>query len=310
VGQVRAVDDVSFFIRRGETLSLVGESGCGKTTTAKCILRALKPTGGEIRFQTGSGQTIDVAKLPKPELRPLRRQMQMIFQDPFSSLNPRMTIYDIIAEPLVVNKIGTDESRHDRVAELLDMVGLRPEFMSRYPHAFSGGQRQRIGIARALSLNPSLIVADEPVSALDVSVQAQIVNLLLELQDQLDVAFLFVAHDLSVVKHVSHRVAVMYVGKLVELAPTELLFNSPRHPYTEALLSAVPKPDPRLRSQRIILEGDVADPAHPPSGCYFHPRCAYAIDRCRDETPQLEEIEPGHFVSCHRSREIQLVGVS
>ena len=309
VGQVRAVDDVSFQINKGETLSLVGESGCGKTTTSRCILRALDPTAGEIRFLTENNTVVDVANVPKRELRPLRRQMQMIFQDPFSSLNPRMTLFDIISEPLLVNKVGTVQSRKDRVAELLELAGLPPEFMSRYPHAFSGGQRQRIGIARALALNPALIVADEPVSALDVSVQAQIVNLMLELQDQLGLAYLFVAHDLSVVKHVSDRVAVMYVGKIVEVAETNRLFNMPKHPYTEALLSAVPKPDPRLRTQRIILEGDVADPANPPGGCYFHPRCKYVIDRCKTETPLLEEVIPGQFVSCHRAAELDLVGV-
>jgi len=309
VAQVRAVDDVSFQINRGETLSLVGESGCGKTTTSRCILRALNPTAGEIRFLTENNTVVDVANVPKRELRPLRRQMQMIFQDPFSSLNPRMTLFDIISEPLLVNKVGTVQSRKDRVAELLELAGLPPEFMSRYPHAFSGGQRQRIGIARALALNPALIVADEPVSALDVSVQAQIVNLMLDLQDQLGLAYLFVAHDLSVVKHVSDRVAVMYVGKIVEVAETNRLFSMPKHPYTEALLSAVPKADPRLRTQRIILEGDVADPANPPGGCYFHPRCKYAIDRCKTDTPQLEEVIPGQFVSCHRAAELDLVGV-
>lgn len=309
-GHVRAVDDVSFQIKKGETLSLVGESGCGKTTTAKCILRALNPTGGEIKFKTDNDTVVDVAELPKGELRPLRRQMQMIFQDPFSSLNPRMTLLDIVGEPLLVNGMKSISERRERVAALLEMVGLSAEYMSRFPHAFSGGQRQRIGVARALALNPSLIVADEPVSALDVSVQAQIVNLLIDLQDQLGMAYLFVAHDLSVVKHVSDRVAVMYVGKLVEVSETNALFNRPKHPYTEALLSAVPKPDPRLRAQRIILEGDVADPAHPPSGCYFHPRCRYAVDLCRHETPQLEEIEPGHFASCHRAKEITLIGVS
>jgi peptide/nickel transport system ATP-binding protein len=310
VGQVKAVDDVNFSIKRGETLSLVGESGCGKTTTARCILRAVEPTAGEIHFQTAGGQRINLANLSKSKLRPLRRQMQMIFQDPFSSLNPRMTLFDIIGEPLLVNGVKSAEKRRDRVAELLNLVGLSSSYMNRYPHAFSGGQRQRIGIARALALNPSLIVADEPVSALDVSVQAQIVNLMLDLQDQLGVTYLFVAHDLSVVKHMSDRVAVMYVGKIVEVAETGQLFHSPKHPYTEALLSAVPKPDPNLRAQRIILEGDVADPAHPPSGCYFHPRCRYAVDRCKVETPQLREVEPGHFASCHRAEEIKLVGVT
>ncbi|MGE5848960.1 MAG: ABC transporter ATP-binding protein, partial [Candidatus Methylomirabilota bacterium] len=258
VGQVRAVDDVSFHVEKGETLSLVGESGCGKTTTARCILRALTPTAGQILFRGNHETVVDVTRLSKAQLRPLRRQMQMIFQDPFSSLNPRRTLFDIVAEPLVANKIGTRQEQAERVAELLRMVGLRPEYMRRYPHAFSGGQRQRIGIARALALSPSLIVADEPVSALDVSVQAQILNLMLALQKQLGLTYLFVAHDLSVVKHVSDRVAVMYVGQIVEMADTQPLFATPKHPYTEALLSAVPKPDPRLRTQRIVLEGDVA----------------------------------------------------
>lgn len=309
VGQVRAVDDISFHIKRGETLSLVGESGCGKTTTARCILRALKPTGGQVLFQTAAGDVVDTAGLPKRELQPFRHQMQMIFQDPFSSLNPRMTVFDIIAEPLLASGIKSREQRRRRVEELLELARLRPEFMGRYPHAFSGGQRQRIGIARALALNPSLIVADEPVSALDVSVQAQILNLMLDLQDELGLTYLFVAHDLSVVKHISDRVAVMYVGKIVEIAETKQLFNAPQHPYTEALLSAVPKPDPRFRSERIVLKGEVADAADPPAGCYFHPRCAHAVDRCRTEAPQLEETQPGHFVSCHRAHEIELTGV-
>jgi peptide/nickel transport system ATP-binding protein len=309
VGRVRAVDNVNFYVERGETLSLVGESGCGKTTTSRCILRAIMPTSGQILFRTGEGSVVDVAALSKAQLRPLRRQMQMIFQDPFSSLNPRRTLLDIVAEPLVANSVGTRREQLDRVAELLRLVGLRPEYMRRYPHAFSGGQRQRIGIARALALNPSLVVADEPVSALDVSVQAQILNLMLDLQAQLGLTYLFVAHDLSVVKHVSDRIAVMYVGQIVEMASNQQLFAVPRHPYTEALLSAVPKPDPRLRSQRIVLEGEVADPANPPSGCYFHPRCRYAQDVCRTETPGLAEIQPGHFVSCHRAGELSLKGI-
>jgi peptide/nickel transport system ATP-binding protein len=309
VGRVRAVDDVSFYVQKSETLSLVGESGCGKTTTARCILRAIPPTAGEILFRTDDGTAVDVAKLSKAELRPLRRQMQMIFQDPFSSLNPRRTLLDIVAEPLVANRIGTRQEQIDRVAELLRLVGLRPEYMRRYPHAFSGGQRQRIGIARALALNPSLVVADEPVSALDVSVQAQILNLMQELQKRLGLTYLFVAHDLSVVKHVSDRIAVMYVGQIVEMAPTDRLFTMPKHPYAEALLSAVPKPDPRLRAQRIVLEGEVADPANPPSGCYFHPRCRYVVEACRTETPRLVEIQPAHFVSCHRAGELSLKGI-
>ncbi len=309
VGQVRAVDDVSFFIRQGETLSLVGESGCGKTTTSRCILRAVRPTAGQILFRSEGGQVVDVAALSQTEMKPLRRQMQMIFQDPFSSLNPRMTLLDIVGEPLQVNGVTDRAERTERVAELLKLVGMRPEYMRRFPHAFSGGQRQRIGIARALALRPRLVVADEPVSALDVSVQAQILNLLLELQEGLGLTYLFVAHDLSVVKHISERIAVMYVGRLVEMAPTHDLFYAPKHPYTEALLSAVPKPDPRLRSKRIVLEGSVADPANPPPGCYFHPRCRYAVERCKQETPGLTELLPNHYVACHRAAELSLAGV-
>ena len=309
VGVVRAVDDVSFHVEKGETLSLVGESGCGKTTTSRCILRALTPTEGRILFHAASGHVLDVAALSKRELQPLRRQMQMIFQDPFSSLNPRRTLLDIVAEPLVANGVGNKEERLARVIELLRLVGLRPEYMRRYPHAFSGGQRQRVGIARALALNPSLVVADEPVSALDVSVQAQILNLMQDLQAQLGLTYLFVAHDLSVVRLVSDRVAVMYVGRIVELALTEALFATPKHPYTEALLAAVPKPDPRLRGERLLLEGEVADPSDPPPGCHFHPRCPYATEQCRTETPTLQEIAPGHAVSCHRAWELSLRGV-
>jgi peptide/nickel transport system ATP-binding protein len=309
IGYVKAVDDVTFFLNRGETLSLVGESGCGKTTTSRCILRAITPTAGQVLLSDNDA-VIDVATVARSKLPSLRRQMQMIFQDPFSSLNPRMTLFDIVGEPLLVHGVGSVAERTDRVVELLRLVGLRPEYMRRYPHAFSGGQRQRIGIARALALNPRLVVADEPVSALDVSVQAQILNLLLELQEKLALTYLFVAHDLSVVKHISERVAVMYVGRIVETAPTEALFGSPRHPYTEALLSAVPKPDPRLRSERIVLQGEVADPANTPSGCHFHPRCRYAQAVCREKSPVQEEIAPNHFVSCHRARELSLRGVA
>ena len=310
VGQVRAVDDVSFYIREGETLGLVGESGCGKTTTARCILRALDPTAGQILFRTQSGQVVDVASLSESEMRPLRREMQMIFQDPFASLNPRMNLLDIVGEPLlVIGGIKSRKERAERVAELLRMVGLRPEYMQRFPHAFSGGQRQRIVIARALALNPRLVVADEPVSALDVSVQAQVLNLLLELQERLHLTYLFVAHDLSVVKHISDRVAVMYVGKIVEMARTEDLFHTPKHPYTAALLSAVPIPDPRVRTSGVVLSGEVANPANPPSGCYFHPRCPYVEDICRTTPPTLEEIAPDHFVSCHRAHDLNLTGI-
>ena len=309
VGYVRAVDDVTFFIRKGEMLSLVGESGCGKTTTARCIMRAYHPSAGQILFHTKTGAVVDIAKVQKRELRALRPEIQMIFQDPISSLNPRMTVLDIIQEGLIVNGHQKRSDRVDRVADMMKLVGLRPEYMQRYPHAFSGGERQRIGIARALILNPSLIIADEPVSALDVSVQAQILNELLELQGRLGLTMLFVAHDLSVVKHISHRVAVMYVGRMAEMAETGTLFARPIHPYTEALLASVPKSDPLLPSASIQLEGDVADPAHPPSGCYFHPRCRFAQDVCKQVAPVLEEIEPGHFASCHRARELQLSGV-
>ena len=309
VGHVRAVDDVSFYINEGETLGLVGESGCGKTTTSRCILRAIDPTSGQIMFRDSTGDVVDIATLSKARVRSFRRETQMIFQDPFGSLNPRMTLLDIVAEPLVNYHVGNRSEREDRVAELLRLVGLGPEYMRRFPHAFSGGQRQRIGIARALALNPRLIVADEPVSALDVSVQAQVLNLLQDLQEQFHLAYLFVAHDLSVVKHVSDRVAVMYVGKIVEMAPTEELFASPKHPYTEALLSSVPEPDPRARSARIVLQGEVANPADPPSGCYFHPRCPYATEVCQTDTPTLEEVSPGHFVSCHHASELELTGV-
>ena len=305
-GQVRAVDDVSFHIRQGETLALVGESGCGKTTTARCILRAIDPTEGQIRFRTAAGTTVDIAKLRKHQLRPLRRELQMIFQDPYSSLNPRMNVLDIISEPLLVNGMKDRRRRMDRVEELMRLVRLRPEYMRRFPHAFSGGQRQRIGIARALALNPRLVVADEPVSALDVSVQAQTLNILLDLQNTLGLTYLFVAHNLGVVKHISDRVAVMYVGQMVELAERDALFARPKHPYTAALLASVPKPDPRLRHQRKPLPGEVANPASPPSGCYFHPRCAFAIERCKTERPVWEEVEPGRWVRCHRARELDL----
>ncbi len=309
VGNVRAVDDVSFQIKEGETLGLVGESGCGKTTASRCILRAIKPTAGEILFRTKEGNVVDVAPLDRPGLKPLRSQMQMIFQDPFASLNPRMTLLDIVGEPLLVNGMRNRNERQERVAELLRLVGLRPEYMQRFPHAFSGGQRQRIGIARALALNPRLVVADEPVSALDVSVQAQVLNLLLELQDQFHLTYLLVAHDLSVVRHISDRVAVMYVGKLVELAPTQSLYRRPRHPYSAALMAAVPVPDPRIRPGDVSLKGEVPSPANPPSGCYFHPRCPFVLDICRVEMPPLREVSPGHWAACHRD-ELELQGIA
>ena len=306
VGTVKAVDDISFDIREGETLSLVGESGCGKSTTARSIIRAYEPTAGEIIFKTEDGDSIDLAQLSLVEMRPFRRQMQMIFQDPFSSLNPRMNIYEIISEPLLVHGIGSSSEREDRVAELLRVVRLRPEYMRRYPHAFSGGQRQRIGIARALAVNPRLILADEPVSGLDVSVQAQVINLMMDLQDELGLTYLFVSHDLSVVKQISNRVVVMYVGRIAEIGTPEELFDSPKHPYTAALMSSVPKPHPSQRTKRYVLEGEVANPANPPTGCYFHPRCPFATDQCKVEVPPLVKSKDGRYVSCHRADEIEL----
>lgn len=308
-GHVKAVDDISFYVKKGETLALVGESGCGKTTAARCVLRALSPTSGAIHFLTEEKELVDITSFSLKQMKPLRRQMQMIFQDPFASLNPRMTIYDILNEPLMIHGEKNVQVRNERIAELLELVGLRPEYMKRYPHVFSGGQRQRVGIARALALNPSLVVADEPVSALDVSVQAQILNLLVELQRKINLSYLFIAHNLSVVRHISDRVAVMYVGKIVEVATTLELFSKPLHPYTEALLSAVPKPDPLIQSERIVLSGDVEDPANPPSGCYFHTRCRYAVEKCRVEMPELEEMVPNHHVMCHRAAELKLKGI-
>jgi len=305
VGQVKAVDDVSFSVKRGETLALVGESGCGKTTVSRCIMRALDPSAGEINFSL-DGQTTDLATLDGKGLKPFRRHLQMVFQDPFSSLNPRMMVGDLIGEPLLINGMSDPAERRKRVRELLDVVQLPVEYMNRFPHAFSGGQRQRIGIARALSTNPRLVVADEPVSALDVSVQAQVLNLLLELQKRLGLTFLFVAHDLSVVRHISDRVAVMYVGQLVELAPTKTLFSRPRHPYTSALMRAVPVPDPRIPVGEVTLKGEVPSPANPPSGCYFHPRCRFATERCKVEAPALREPSPGHFVRCHFADQLDL----
>lgn len=308
-GAVKAVDGVDLFIRKGETLGLVGESGCGKTTTGRTILRLMPPTAGSIRFNDPRQGWVDIDKMSRAELNVVRPNMQIIFQDPFSSLDPRMTVERIVSEPLVINKVAKGQELKDRVAELLRRVGMRPEYMSRYPHAFSGGQRQRLGIARALALNPKLIICDEPVSALDVSIQAQVLNLLEDLQAEFDLTYLFIAHDLSVVEHISDRVAVMYVGRLVEMASTDELYYHPKHPYTEALMAAVPKPDPRRRDRPIKLPGEVASPANPPSGCYFHPRCRYAKDICSKETPQLEEVEPDHFAACHFARELSLRGV-
>ena len=307
VGHVRAVDDVSFTVREGDTLGLVGESGCGKTTLSRSILRAIDPTAGQVLYRTREGSVVDLAPMSGAGLKKLRCEIQMIFQDPFGSLNPRMTLLDNVGEPLLVNGMRRRRERMERVAELLRLVGLRPEFMHRFPHAFSGGQRQRIGIARALATNPRLVVADEPVSALDVSVQAQVLNLLLDLQSRLRLTFILVAHDLSVVRHICDRVAVMYVGQLVELAPTEAVFARPRHPYTAALMRAVPVPDPRVATNDAILKGEVPSPAAPPAGCYFHPRCRFAQDRCRREAPLLREVRPDHFARCHFAGELSLL---
>jgi len=299
IGAVKAVDDISFDVKRGETLGIVGETGCGKSTTARLLVRLLDPTSGTILFE---GQDIATAK--KDELKALHREAQMVFQDPYSSLNPRKTVGSIIAEPFVIHGLLKESgARRKRVQELMDRVGLNPEHYNRFPHEFSGGQRQRIGVARAIALEPKLLVADEPVSALDVSIQAQVLNLLLELQSRLKLTFLFVAHDLSVVRHISDRIAVMYVGQLVELAPTAAIFAQPLHPYTAALMRAVPVADPRVHSTDAILSGEVPSPANPPAGCYFHPRCRHATERCKVEAPALREIVPGHFSRCHYAGE-------
>jgi peptide/nickel transport system ATP-binding protein len=315
VGNVKAVDDVSFYVREGETLGLVGESGCGKTTASRAVIRLYEPTAGEIHFKTarfsadGKAEMVDVLALDKEQMKVLRQDISMIFQDPIGSLNPRMSVFDIVAEPMVIHGRGAGRETEEAVIRLLERVGLRPEHMRRYPHEFSGGQRQRIGIARALALSPRLVFCDEPVSALDVSIQAQTLNLLQDLQADFDLSYVFVAHDLSVVQHISDRVAVMYVGKIAEMASAEELYTYPLHPYTEALMSAVPKPDPLYKSERIIMQGDVADPSNPPSGCYFHPRCQYVKDVCSQQTPEFRELKPDHFVACHRADELQLKGV-
>jgi oligopeptide/dipeptide ABC transporter ATP-binding protein len=294
VGQVYAVDGVTFSIGEGETLGMVGESGCGKSTVARTVLRLVEPTDGSIRLDGH-----DVTRLGKSDMRPYRRQMQMIFQDPFSSLNPRMSAGDIVGEPLLVHGLSHGRQKDDLVAEIFDQVGLRRAQMKAFPHEFSGGQRQRISIARALALNPKLIVADEPVSALDVSIQAQVINLMMDLQREKRLSYLFIAHDLAVVEHISHRIAVMYLGKIVEYADKRTLFTNPLHPYTEALLSAVPVPNPKLKRAKRLLQGDVPSPINPPPGCAFHTRCPYAEARCKVDPPKLVEVSPGHAVSCH-----------
>ena len=316
LGIVKAVDNVNLFVRKGETLALVGESGSGKTTLGRTILRAYEPTDGHILFNmNGNGGKIDLAHLTKRELKEIRKDMAMIFQDPYSSLNPRLSVLEIVGEPFRnYNMISSRSDLESRVSDLLRNVRLDPEYMKRYPHAFSGGQRQRIAIARALALHPKFIVADEPVSALDVSVQAQILLLMRELQAEFHLTYLFIAHNLGVIEYISNRIAVMYVGKIVELADTAELFDNPKNPYTEALLSAVPKPDPKYKKKRIILKGDIADPANPPSGCYFHPRCRYAKDICKDQEPPLVDIlddeSHPHFSACHFSKELSLSGIA
>ena len=306
---VKAVDSLNFNILRGETLGLVGESGSGKTTAGRVILRAIEPTAGKVSFQVKGGDIVDFTALKRRDLRSFRIHAQMIFQDPYSSLSPRMTVRDIIAEPLVVSKNTKRTEIDERVRDVALRCHLNIEHLRRYPHAFSGGQRQRIGIARALILNPEFIICDEPVSALDVSIQAQVLNLLKELQSEFKLTYLFIAHDLSVVKHISDRVAVMYLGRLVELAPTETLFHAPMHPYTEALMSAIPVADPDKPMQPVVLEGEIPNPADPPSGCHFHPRCLYAEEQCRIEVPEWIESRPNHFIACHLADKLHLDGV-
>lgn len=315
VGYVKAVDDVNFYVREGETLGLVGESGCGKSTAGRSIIRLYEPTAGQVLFKSralasnGGDKMVNLLDLSPEDMKTVRKEISMVFQDPVNSLNPRMTVSDIVAEPLTIHGLNLGPETEAIVVRLLERVGLRPDHLRRYPHEFSGGQRQRIGIARALSLNPQLIICDEPVSALDVSIQAQTLNLLQDLQQDFNLSYIFVAHDLSVVQHISDRVAVMYVGKIAEIADAEELYSHPLHPYTEALLSAVPKADPLYKSDRIVMQGDVADPSNPPTGCYFHPRCRYAQEVCKLKTPEFRELKPDHFVACHRAEELTLEGI-
>ena len=309
IGYVKAVDNIDMYINEGETLALVGESGCGKTTLGRAILQLIKPTSGSVLFNNKDNKQVELTTMPYSQLRETRRDMQMVFQDPYSALNPRMTVLNIISEPLTCHKLMGGAEMREYVQELMETVGLNPRHLERYPHAFSGGQRQRIGIARALATKPRFIVCDEAVAALDVSVQAQVLNLLMDLQEKMNLSYLFISHDLGVVSHISDRVGVMYVGHMVELADTVKLFARPLHPYTEALLSAKPVADPRNKSNRIMLEGDVANPARLPSGCPFHPRCRYAKDICSKEVPAWRELEPGHYVACHCAEDLSLHGM-
>ncbi|WMJ90604.1 ABC transporter ATP-binding protein [Anaerocolumna sp. MB42-C2] len=306
---VKAVNNVSFEVKRGETVGIVGESGCGKTTLGRCIVRAIQATAGDVLYLAKNGQEYDIQKIDKKTMKSIRKEIQMIFQDPFSSLDPRMTVYDIISEPLKANFKMSAKEIEERVKTIAEKVGLNPSYLKRYPHAFSGGQRQRIGIARALVLYPRLIVCDEAVSALDVSVQAQVVNLLRDLQEELHLTYLFISHDLSVIEHISDKVGVMYLGKMVEYASSEDLFKTPFHPYTEALLSAVPIADPTVAMERIPLQGEIPNPANPPSGCFFHTRCKYCIDKCKTDEVEFIEKEPEHFVACQRANELHLQGI-
>ena len=306
---VKAVTDLSFTVKPGETIGIVGESGCGKTTLGRCVVRAYKASEGEVFYRTRAGEEVDFLKVDKKKMKEIRKEIQMIFQDPYSSLDPRMTVLDIIKEPLKANYPKMPKAEMDqRAKEMAEKVGLNPSYLMRYPHAFSGGQRQRIGIARALVVEPQVIVCDEAVSALDVSIQAQVINLLRDLQKDLNLTYLFISHDLSVVEHISDKVGVMYLGKMVEFAETEKLFEKPMHPYTEALLSAVPVADPTIQMERIPLTGEIPNPANPPSGCYFHTRCRYCTQKCKEVTPEYEEVEPNHFVACHHAKDLKLRG--